>query len=203
MFTAFAQNLADLPRLEYNRTVMVISVVAALAVLQSQTVKCPVMPTSDGKASMSVEYSGAKISFCCGGCDTKFKKEPAKYLADATKTKTVVGEFLFDPVSRNAVKKDRARGSSDHKGIRYYFASTANKTAFDKEPDKFTKHPTKETLVCPVMDSPIKSQSAAVAYADHAGVRYYLCCTACVSAMASDAAKYAKSAKGVAAIAAK
>ncbi len=44
---------------------------------------CPVAKTKAAKEDKSVEYKGAKVYFCCGGCPEAFKKDTAKFAARA------------------------------------------------------------------------------------------------------------------------
>ncbi len=46
----------------------------------TQQTVCPVME-GDINPEVYIEYKGAKIYFCCWGCDKKFVEDPAKYLA--------------------------------------------------------------------------------------------------------------------------
>jgi len=41
---------------------------------------CPVKGNEIEKNSPTVEYKGKVYAFCCPGCDTKFAKDPEKYL---------------------------------------------------------------------------------------------------------------------------
>ena len=41
---------------------------------------CPIMEMAIDK-KVFVEYKGKKVYFCCPGCEDKFEKEPAKYVA--------------------------------------------------------------------------------------------------------------------------
>lgn len=41
---------------------------------------CPVLGGKVNAKTATVSYDGKEIGFCCGGCDTKFEKEPAKYM---------------------------------------------------------------------------------------------------------------------------
>ncbi len=45
--------------------------------------KCPVAGTKAAKEDNSVEYRGAKVYFCCGGCPDAFAKDKAKYTTKA------------------------------------------------------------------------------------------------------------------------
>jgi YHS domain-containing protein len=40
---------------------------------------CPVRGGEVDSKVEAVEYNGKYFGFCCGGCDAKFKKNPAKY----------------------------------------------------------------------------------------------------------------------------
>lgn len=44
---------------------------------------CPVAKTKAAKEDKSVEYKGAKVYFCCGGCPEAFKKDTAKFATRA------------------------------------------------------------------------------------------------------------------------
>jgi YHS domain-containing protein len=41
---------------------------------------CPVKGEEVDADSPTVEYNGKVIGFCCPGCDSKFQKDPEKYL---------------------------------------------------------------------------------------------------------------------------
>ncbi len=41
---------------------------------------CPVKGNEIDKDTPTVEYNGKVYGFCCPGCDSKFKKDPEKYL---------------------------------------------------------------------------------------------------------------------------
>ncbi len=40
---------------------------------------CPVRGGKINNKVAAVQYNGKSYGFCCGGCDTKFKKDPQKY----------------------------------------------------------------------------------------------------------------------------
>ncbi|MHC4084667.1 MAG: heavy metal-binding domain-containing protein [Planctomycetota bacterium] len=50
-----------------------------IAAAAEQTM-CPIMGMAIDK-KVFVEYKGKKVYFCCPGCEDKFEKEPAKYVA--------------------------------------------------------------------------------------------------------------------------
>jgi YHS domain-containing protein len=169
------------------------TLVASLVIGQNApALVCTVNPGHEADTELSLEYAGVKNYFCCEDCVPKFKAEPAKYMKAAAELKAPVGEFLFDPVSGKRIKSDKARGTVDFKGVRYFFASKENLAAFNKDPKKFSTVPAKESLVCPVMKEAVATYSKADSYVDYKDVRYYLCCAGCVKPMQTDPAKYIK-----------
>lgn len=53
---------------------------------------CPVKGETIEADSPTVEYKGKVYAFCCPGCDTKFSKDPEKYLKNLSEDgKTFVG----------------------------------------------------------------------------------------------------------------
>jgi YHS domain-containing protein len=56
-------------------------------------VKCPLMPKKDAKETFSAEYAGAKVFFCCKGCQGNFNKEPEKHATVANKQLVETKQF--------------------------------------------------------------------------------------------------------------
>lgn len=59
-----------------------------------ESLKCPVMKNTvenPAQASGYADYNGVRYYFCCAGCDTKFKAEPAKYVAEVASAVRPVG----------------------------------------------------------------------------------------------------------------
>jgi YHS domain-containing protein len=157
---------------------------------------CPMMGSPVAKDSPVVEYAGSAYAFCCAGCDAGFSKDPKAALKKNEKNTATIAVFLFDPVSRNAIKPDKAKATTDFKGTRYYFESEANLEAFNKDSKRFTTAPKQESLSCPVMGEKIASYSKASSYVDYKDVRYYICCPGCLPAFTADPDKYAGKAVG-------
>jgi YHS domain-containing protein len=69
---------------------------------------CPVAKTKAAKEDKSVEYRGAKVYFCCGGCPEAFKKDTAKYAARANMqlVETHQAEQKKCPFTGNDLNKD-------------------------------------------------------------------------------------------------
>ncbi len=173
-----------------------ISFIAIAVLTANQTpVKCPVMGSAIDPKIASVEYAGAKYSFCCAGCDVNFAKTPSDFLGTQREAGNTAGVFLFDPVSRKRLDIAKAKYTADHQGLRYPFASEANRNAFRRTPGKFAAVPAKEALFCPVGNEAVPSYAKASDYADHAGVRYYMCCDGCAVPFLKSPAKYLVNAK--------
>ena len=176
---------------------MIITTIAAALTMGLATfddvkpLTCLIMggPVRDNTAPM--EYAGSLYGFCCPGCDTKFAADPMAAMKKHKDGKNTVAAFLFDPITHKRIKAKKAKASSDYQGTRYYFSSEENKATFDKNSKKFAMVPKKESLTCAVMGTKIKSYSKADSYVDHEGVRYYICCAACVKPMEKNTAKYA------------
>jgi len=171
---------------------------AASAVASTQTpVNCPITLEPIVKGMALTDYNGVRFTYCCAGCDQQFIKDPKTALDKAAKAGKTVGVFLFDPITKKPIEGEKAKGgSSDYKGVRFFFASADEKATFDKEPAKYGALPKKEALFCPVTQEKVKEYALASGYDDFGGVRYYFCCGDCDKPFAADPAKYAPAAKG-------
>ncbi|HZH97724.1 MAG TPA: YHS domain-containing protein [Fimbriimonadaceae bacterium] len=156
-----------------------------------QPLACAVMGSPVSAKSTALDYAGVRYSFCCPGCDKAFEKDPQAAIKSPDVKGKVIGVSLFDPVSGLRIKPKKDTLWSDYEGVRYHFASDENKKAFDADAKTFAKAPEKEALYCAVMDHAVASYEAAGGYVDHEGVRYYICCAACMGKMKGDAGKYA------------
>jgi YHS domain-containing protein len=177
------------------------SIIATAAIgaagLQSPTtLSCPITLQPVVKGSKITDWNGVRFTYCCPGCDSQFEKDPRAALEKAAKAGKAVGLFLFDPISKKPIDSAKAKGGfSDYKGVRYFFDSGDEKTAFDKEPSKFGALPTKEALFCPVSKERVETYAKASGYGDFEGVRYYYCCAGCETPFEKEPAKYAPAAK--------
>lgn len=63
---------------------------AAKAEMKMQS-KCPVMGGDIDKEQFA-DYEGKRVYFCCGGCDAKFKKDPAAYIKKLTDAGIVLAD---------------------------------------------------------------------------------------------------------------
>jgi YHS domain-containing protein len=58
---------------------------ATSAMYQPWNKVCPVAGHEVDPEVKTVSYEGKDYGFCCEGCDTKFQKEPAKYVKNLSK----------------------------------------------------------------------------------------------------------------------
>jgi YHS domain-containing protein len=165
---------------------MVTTLIASLLLTQGALV-CPMTGEEISKSAADIDYNGVRYSMCCGGCPDAFKKDPAKALANKSLEGKLVGIALFDPVSGARVEEKNAKGGSeDYKGIRYFFQTAEDKSAFDADPKKFSAAPKKELLFCAVMGHELKDEATAGGYVDFEETRYYVCCADCLAALKKD-----------------
>lgn len=142
---------------------------------------CPIMLDNAANMKSSAFLAGGfEFHFCCGGCDAKFKADPNGSVKKAAAAKKTVGSSLFDPTTGLRIKPEAAKGWSDFKGIRYYFADEAGAAKFKKNPGSFTATPKQEVLYCVVAKEEIASYADSAGYLDRKGVRYYMCCPDCI-----------------------
>ena len=89
---------------------------------------CIVSGEALGEDVVKYKYLNKELTFCCTGCEKKFKKEPAAYLKDA----------LRCPVcDEDDAKKDL---SAEAGGVKYYFCGDGCKRKFETDPDMFLNH---------------------------------------------------------------
>jgi YHS domain-containing protein len=159
--------------------------------VEDKPLVCPMMGSPVSKDSPVVEYAGKSFSFCCGGCDVSFSKDPAGAIKKNEKNTSAYGAFLFDPVSRNRVTAEKSKASVDYMGTRYYFENAENLATFNKDSKKYAMVPKKESLTCAVSGEKVATYSKATSYADYKDVRYYFCCQGCVAPFTKEPDKYA------------
>jgi len=174
-------------------TTLAVALTIGVTATEEKALVCPIMGSEVSKDSPAVEYAGTKFAFCCGGCDGTFTKDPNAYIKKSVKEGNTIGVFLFDPIGGRSIDVKKAKGTSDYKGIRYYFLSEENKAVFDKSAKKYSVTPKKELLTCAVNGCEILTYSDAGAFADYNGVRYYAECEGCVDKLLTNPAQYATS----------
>lgn len=178
-----------------------VAVLALTAILSATAVRaegsgsytCPVLHNFIEKVTKDTlfsDYMGVRYYYCCEACKPQFDKDQTKFLKDPKNRGKVNGVSLFDAVTSTRIEPEKAAAHSDYSGVRYFFAKVDDKSAFDKEPKKYTVAPKKEVLFCPVSNEIVASYEKASDYSDYKGTRYYFCCAGCKPAFDKDAEKY-------------
>lgn len=170
--------------------------ILAPSVLDVKPTVCPIMGSPANMAGAKVDFAGARYAFCCGGCPEAFAKNPAQHLKNPRLRGKVAGTSLFDPVT--GMRTEPTKFMSEYQGTRFFFASAANKKTFDAAPTKFGTLPARVVLTCPVSGDKHETYAETLQYVDHAGVRYFFCCSGCPTKFKAEPAKYAAKAKPVA-----
>jgi YHS domain-containing protein len=184
-------------------TALVASVILGQgAPLQAPRTICPVMGDNVNINAPHFAYKSSVFGICCAGCESRFKKDPEKYIG-AKHEGGLIGYSSFDVVSREFIKPKNAAAYSDYKDVRYFFATKANKATFDKAPKTYVAVPAFESVgACPVSGEEL-APGKAMAYLDAKAavngeetlVRFYFCCAECSGKFAKAQEKYAGSVK--------
>ncbi len=106
------------------------------------------MEVQPESAAASETHAGQVYYFCCKGCATKFRVDPAKYLAPPVVQNLVqLGQppvkvlTVKDPVCGMQVNPQSAAGSETHDGHTYYFCSAGCLAKFRADPAKYLAPP--------------------------------------------------------------
>jgi YHS domain-containing protein len=79
----------------------------AAAMVKGTQKVCPIRKEAIDP-TVSIEYQGQKIYFCCSGCDEKFLKDPESYFAEMKKRGEVTESIqTVCPVSGDVLDKDK------------------------------------------------------------------------------------------------
>lgn len=150
-------------------------------------------PISGGpaKETVSVDYLGKKVYFCCPGCPAKFEADTAKYAPVANHQLLVTGQIVQVgcPISGRAVNPDTAEELGNAKvafcceNCQRKFNETEDKVALVLA--KLDKGFTLQTA-CPLSGKKI-NPSVAV---EHEGKKVYFCCPGCPAKFEAEPAKY-------------
>ncbi len=93
---------------------------------------CPVSNEAIGEGQgVKFDYYGKTYTFCCEGCEKKFKKEPMNYIKEEL-TCPVMGEKIE---SKDVFVM--------HNGTKYYFCCKPCIKKFENDPEKYMKGPQK------------------------------------------------------------
>ncbi|CAN5696468.1 hypothetical protein BH11ARM2_BH11ARM2_37700 [soil metagenome] len=116
----------------------VFALATATAFAQSpKPLTCPVMGGTVPAGAPYTDYKGVRYAYCCPMCRATFEKRPAEVLAVARKRGGTFGVSLTDPVSGASLEAKNAVATSDYRGVRYLFASRANRAEFLKSPARY------------------------------------------------------------------
>ncbi|MCC6866491.1 MAG: YHS domain-containing protein [Ignavibacteria bacterium] len=87
---------------------------------------CPVSGEAIGEGQgLKFDYYGKTYTFCCEGCEAKFKKEPMNYIK----------EELTCPVMGDKIESKDVYAM--HNGTKYYLCCESCIKKFDKDPEKY------------------------------------------------------------------
>lgn len=174
---------------------MIASLICGLALLAPPSFTCPVAKHEAPNDGPKMDYAGIRYSLCCADCVPAFAKDPAKFAMTKEKDQ-VIGVALFDMTSGKRIELKNAKATTTVQGVVFPFESAANKDAFVKVASaKDFALPKKEAVYCAVMNHPLASVEKSGGFVDHEGVRYYVCCAACLPKMKAEPGKFAGNAK--------
>lgn len=151
---------------------------------------CPIMGNPVTAESPAIEHKGVRYRFCCDGCDDQFAADPETARDAASGKGWLIGQSLFNPVSKKRMSFAEAAVLDDHRGVRYPFATEAERELFRNAPALYAYAPEREVLYCPVMKNEVAGYGAASGYADYQGIRYYFCCAGCEEPFLEDPDSY-------------
>lgn len=90
--------------------VSAIAVVLALSPLsQDYKTMCPLMKNRPTTGRMAAEYAGFRIFVCCDQCLERIAGQAAKVVKEATESKALIGDFLFDPNTKRRIEPKTAK----------------------------------------------------------------------------------------------
>jgi YHS domain-containing protein len=100
--------------------------------------KCPV-EGGDVDPAVTIQHEGKTIGFCCAGCDSDFKKDPAKYMAIIAKEQKETKKEEPKLNAKCPVTDDDADKTitKEYKGRKIAFCCEDCVKDFDKDPKKY------------------------------------------------------------------
>lgn len=164
------------------------------ATLAGDEAKCPVSGKPIDK-SVSIDYEGAKLYFCCDGCPDGFaaKKEKLAAKANLQLVQTKQAVQVGCPMSGEAC----GDATETVEGVKVCFCCENCSGSVAKAEDKvesafgekaFAKGFTTQTK-CPVSGKQIDATKTA----EHQGKKVYFCCGGCPDVFEREPEKFAKS----------
>ncbi|MCX7924645.1 MAG: YHS domain-containing protein [Fimbriimonadales bacterium] len=165
---------------------------------KKQEVRCPVTGKviTDIKKAPKLTYQGKTYYFSCQNCLAEFRKNPQKYIQQASNTRTVSNTAATKEGSACCSGETKAEGAACCAGDK----ATAQKTGgccADKQSATQTAAATApaDKLICPVSGEELEEASA-VRFT-YNGKVYYTCCNGCKSKFLKDPETFAKKAEEV------
>ena len=161
-------------------------------------------------AGLVSTFNHKTYSFCSEACQNHFEKNPGRY----AEPKTIVaggdgqtaasepsqGDITLDPVSGQEVNLSGAKTqglTSDYQGKTYYFASSASKQDFDKNPELYFKEGAGQRSVAgmvldPVCGLPVTAEMAKKVgwTSEYQGKTYYFDTEGCKQRFDKDPRRY-------------
>lgn len=173
---------------------VMISTVAFAAEAAKSFGICPI-GGKPAKESVSIDYKGKKIYFCCAGCEEPIKEHPEKYTAKLNNQLAVTGQItqVACPFSGGPVKDGTAVevggvkvGFCCEKCQKKVTAATDDEAKVDMVFAKIDKGFTMQEK-CPISGKPINPEMKT----EYKGKTVYFCCGGCPKAFEADPEKYA------------
>jgi YHS domain-containing protein len=158
---------------------------------KKQEVRCPVTGKviTDTKKAPKLTYQGKTYYFSCQNCLAEFKKNPQKYIQQASNTRTVSNTTAKKEGDACCSGEAKAAGGACCAGEK----AAGKACCADKNAQPTAQVAANEKLVCPVSGEELKVETAVrVVYN---GKVYYVGCESCKAQFMKDPATYAKKAE--------
>jgi len=154
---------------------------AKTAATEKAAMVCPVTG-EDADPDVSYTHNGKTYYFCCAGCITRFKKDPAKYIKESTKGQ-------FEPCDHPEDEKpvhEKVEHATDADKVYIVGGGEAEKAVINEGRDLSDQIVNKK---CPVMGKAVDTKVTTVTYKDKV---YGFCCKSCIKKFANNPEKYLK-----------
>jgi YHS domain-containing protein len=98
---------------------ILVSLMTIASDIKLEGVKC-IVGGEQASASISADYQGGKVFFCCPNCQAKFKGDPAKYTAKANHQLVATGQVKQSlcPISGEKINPEK---SLEIQGAKVFF----------------------------------------------------------------------------------
>jgi YHS domain-containing protein len=169
---------------------------------KKQEVRCPVTGKviTDTKKAPKLTYQGKTYYFSCQNCLAEFRKNPQKYIQQASNTRTVSntpakkeGDACCSGEAKAEGKACCAGEKAEGKACCAGEKAEGKACCADKNAQPAAQVAVNEKLVCPVSGEELKVETAVRVVYD--GKVYYVGCENCKAQFLKDPATYAKKAE--------